>query len=107
MKVKAFQVSFTREVDFVVIAPENATQAEVQAAAKEELRTLHNWSLPDWNFSVYGEQIQDIPITEYKNQAGFRQVRTPYDEPLALGKSGTLVDPADADWLRNLPLEDK
>lgn len=107
MRVKTFYVTFTMEIDVMVVAPENATAEEVQkAAAREADEGLPDWTLPDWDSHVSSEQSRDVDITAFRNKNGYRQVKIPIADCLALD-GDAIVAPEDASWLKGLPIDNE
>lgn len=62
MKVRAFTVTFTREIEITVYAPEDATSDEIeQMAAAEDVSA---YDMPEWEVGVSGGRLRTVPDTE-------------------------------------------
>lgn len=62
MKVRAYTVTFTREIEITVFAPEDATDDEIEALAEDE--DVSAYDLPEWDISVNGGGLRTIPDDE-------------------------------------------
>jgi hypothetical protein len=62
VKVRAFTVTFTREIEITVYAPADATTDEIEAIAATE--DVNAYDVPEWEIDVGGGRLHTVPDAE-------------------------------------------
>lgn len=107
MKVRSYLITFTKEVEVTVYAPEDATTAEVRMAAEGAAETLdQNWDVPEWDVTIGAFRERVLPdehrqprVSRYGTIQAPRLGPLGQDDVVVLSDDRVdLVNAADARW---------